>query len=123
MSVFSPVKTIILANLSEAMPNDLRKATVEAMEALDNDLDVANYIPSSGADDKFEKFQSVLEGIDEIGQGDDDATPDKDEDDEDEISQDDDEVDAESEEDEEEDNEVEGLDIPVDDDEDDDDTL
>lgn len=128
MSVFSPVKTIILANLSNTMPADLRKAVVESMEALDNDLDVGNYIPSSVADDKFEKFHTVLAGIDEIGKEDEDAEKDEDEDNENEVTQGIVAVDEESEEDESEEDDDSDDDEEVDsgleeDDEDDDEDI
>lgn len=68
MSVFSPVKAIILAYTKNDMPSELKKATVEVLDALDNDLDTASYIPSSTAEDAFDKFNAVLKGYDSVGE-------------------------------------------------------
>lgn len=110
MSAFSPVKTIILAYLKD-MPLDLKKDTVKVLEALDNDLDVANYIPSSVTEEAIDKFNSTLRGVDTLGEG--DVEEDEDDEEEDEEAEfpteleeddedDDDDIEFEDEDDEEE---------------------
>lgn len=104
MSVFSPVKAIIFTHLS-TMPSDLRKATITVLNELDGDLEKGGYIPSSSAEEAFENFSDVLEGLDNVGEGDDEVpnsagasddpedlfSDDDDEEDDDDIDYDDDE--------------------------------
>jgi len=73
MSVLTDkLRAVIFSNLRNEVPRSIRTAAWDLFTAIDSDLDVAGYIPSSTTDESIEKFDEVLRrGI----EGDEDFSP------------------------------------------------
>lgn len=73
MSVLADkLRSVVFSNLRGDVPKSIRQAAWDLFSAIDSDLDVAGYIPSSTTDEIIEKFDETLRrGI----EGDDDFDP------------------------------------------------
>jgi hypothetical protein len=73
MSVLADkLRAVVFSNLRGDVPKSIRQAAWDLFSAIDSDLDVAGYIPSSTTDEVIEKFDETLRrGI----EGDDDFSP------------------------------------------------
>lgn len=64
------LRAVIFSNLREDVPRNIRQAAWNLFTAIDSDLDVAGYIPSSTTDESAEKFDETLAkgeiGVDDI---------------------------------------------------------
>lgn len=54
------LRAVIFSNLRADMPLPLRKASWDLFNAIDSDLDIANYTHSSDTDPFIDRFETVL---------------------------------------------------------------
>lgn len=54
------LRATLFSNLRPDMPQKIREVAWDLFNAIDNDLDVANFIPSSSTDEVIELFDAVM---------------------------------------------------------------